>query len=224
MMGSVIGEILPLALGIAVSPIPIIAAILMLLSPKARGTSIGFLVGWLLGIVVAVVVFTLLASIIPQGDADDPKPVSGVIKIVLGLGLLFLATRQWRSRPREGVEPAMPKWMSAIDSMTPMRGLALGFLLSGLNPKNLLMGVAAGVTIGSGGLTVAEKATTIVIYTVLASATVAGPVIAYLAASARMAAPLEALRHWLLHNNATVMAVLLLVIGVVLIGKGIGSF
>jgi len=224
MMGSVIGEILPLAVGIAVSPIPIIAAILMLLSPRARGTSIGFLAGWLLGIVVAVVVFTLLASIIPQGDADDPKPVSGVIKIVLGLGLLLLALRQWRSRPKDNAEPEMPKWMSAIDSMTPIRGLALGFLLSGLNPKNLLMGVAAGVAIGSGGLTVAEEATAIVIYTVLASVTVAGPVFAYLAASARMAGPLEALRGWLLHNNATVMTVLLLVIGVVLLGKGIGSF
>jgi hypothetical protein len=39
-----------------------------------------------------------------------------------------------------------------------------------------------------------------------------------------MAGPLESLRTWLVHNNATVMAVLLLVIGVVVIGKGIGSF
>ena len=53
-MLAVIGAILPLALGIAISPIPIIAAILMLLSPKARGTSVGFLLGWVLGIVVAV--------------------------------------------------------------------------------------------------------------------------------------------------------------------------
>ena len=63
---SVIGDILPLALGIAISPIPIIAAILMLLSPKAKGTSVGFLLGWVLGIVVAVVLFTLLASVIPE--------------------------------------------------------------------------------------------------------------------------------------------------------------
>ncbi len=38
-MGSAIGDTLPLALGIAISPIPIIAAILILLSPRARGTS-----------------------------------------------------------------------------------------------------------------------------------------------------------------------------------------
>src|SRR3954470_7488618 len=151
-MGPAIGDILPLAIGIAISPIPIIAAILMLLSPKARGTSVGFLIGWVLGIVVAVVVFTLLSSIIPQDDGGS-KPIAGVIKILLGLGLLFLAFRQWRGRPAAGVEPAMPKWMSAIDTMTAARGLVLGFLLSALNPKNLLMGVAAGVAVGSGGLT-----------------------------------------------------------------------
>jgi hypothetical protein len=54
----VIGEILPLAVGIAISPIPIIVAILMLLSPRAKGTSVGFLLGWLAGIVIAIVLST----------------------------------------------------------------------------------------------------------------------------------------------------------------------
>lgn len=223
-MGSVIGDILPLALGIAISPIPIIAAILMLLSPKAKGTSVGFLLGWVLGIVVAVVLFTLLASVIPADDGDASKPVAGVIKIVLGVLLLVLAVRQWRSRPREGAEPALPKWMAAIDTMTTVRGLLLGFALAAVNPKNLLMGVAAGVAVGSGGLTIGESALAIVVFTVIAASTVAVPVIAFLAATSRMAGPLESLRRWLVQNNATVMAVLLLVIGVVLIGKGLADF
>jgi len=58
---------------------------------------------------------------------------------------------------------------------------------------------------------------------VLAASTVAGPVIAYLVARDSMALPLKRMREWLAANNATVMAVLLLVIGVVLIGKGIGG-
>ena len=33
----------------------------------------------------------------------------------------------------------MPKWMSAIDSAA-IKGLGLGFLLSAVNPKNLLLG------------------------------------------------------------------------------------
>lgn len=223
-MGSVIGEFLPLALGIAISPIPIIAAILMLLSPKAKSTSLGFLLGWILGIVAAVVIFTLLSSILPQDDSNDPTPIAGVIKIVLGAGLLLLAVKQWRGRPQGDAEPALPKWMSAIDTMTLGRALVLGFLLSGLNPKNLLMGVGAGLVIGSSALTVGEEVTSIVIFTVIAASSVAIPVVAYLLAARKMAGPLEALRTWLVHNNATVMAVLLLVIGVVMVGKGIGSF
>ena len=223
-MGSVIGDILPLALGIAISPIPIIAAILMLLSPKAKGTSIGFLLGWVLGIIVAVVLFELLASVIPASDPDAAKPVAGVIKLLLGLGLLFLAWRQWRSRPQGGAEAALPKWMAAIDTMTTTRGFILGFVLAAVNPKNLLMAVGAGVTIGTAGLEVGEIVVVTLIFVVIAAITVALPVIAYLAASSKMAAPLEALRGWLVQNNATVMAVLLLVIGVVMIGKGIGSF
>ena len=89
-IGTVVGDILPLALGIAISPIPIIAAILMLLSPKARATSIGFWIGWILGIVVGVGVFTLLAAVIPQPDTDQPQPVAGVIKILLGLLMIML--------------------------------------------------------------------------------------------------------------------------------------
>jgi threonine/homoserine/homoserine lactone efflux protein len=223
-MGEVIGGILPLALGIAISPIPIIAAILMLLSPKAKGTSVGFLIGWVLGIVVAVVAFTLLASIIPEQDSDTSKPIAGWLKIILGAGLLFLAARQWRGRPKPGETAALPKWMSAIDSMTTVRGTVLGFLLSAVNPKNLLMAAGAGVIIGTGGLGGGEITLSIVIFTVIAACSVAVPVIAYLIASEKMAGPLESLRGWLVQNNATVMAVLLLVIGVVMIGKGIGSF
>ncbi|KQQ93319.1 hypothetical protein ASF62_16630 [Leifsonia sp. Leaf325] len=223
-MGSVIGDILPLALGIAISPIPIIAAILMLLSPKAKGTSVGFLLGWVLGIVVVVVLFELLSSIIPASDPDAAKPIAGVIKLLLGLGLLFLAWRQWGSRPQHGAEAALPKWMAAIDTMTTTRGIILGFVLAAVNPKNLIMAVGAGVTIGTAGLETGEIVVVTLIFVVIAAITVALPVIGYLAASSKMAAPLEALRAWLVQNNATVMAVLLLVIGVVMIGKGIGSF
>lgn len=223
-MAPVIGEILPLAIGIAISPIPIIAAILMLLSPKARGTSIGFLLGWIIGILVAVTVFTLLSAVLPSGATDDADPVRGVIRLVLGAALLVLALRRWRSRPKPGEDAELPKWMSAIETMNAGKGFGIGFLLAAVNPKNLLLGAAAGVAIGSARLPTGSAVVVIVVFTAIAAASVAIPVVAYLVASKRMSGPLESLRAWLVHNNATVMAVLLLVIGFVLIGKGIGSF
>lgn len=223
-MNGVIGEILPSALGIAISPIPIIAAILMLLSPKARGTSVGFMVGWVVGIVVAVVVFTLLSALIPAADPSASKPIAGVIKILVGLGLLVLAWGQWRKRPHAGQTLAPPKWMSAIDTMKPAAALGLGFVLAALNPKNLLMAVAGGLAIGASGLEVWQQTVAIVIFVLIGASSVVIPVVAYLVAAKRMAGPLDALRGWLLANNATIMTVLFLVIGVVVIGKGIASF
>jgi threonine/homoserine/homoserine lactone efflux protein len=223
-MGSAIGDVLPLAVGIAISPIPVIAAILMLLSPDARSSGVGFLIGWVLGIVVTVVVFMLLASLIPEKDPHASEPIAGTIKLVLGLLLLLLAFRQWRARPRNGAEPALPSWMGAIDSMTAARALVLGFVLASVNPKNLLLAIAAGAGIAAAGLDPGAATGVVAVYTVIAALSVGVPVVAYLIAAERMRAPLGALRSWLLHNNATVMAVLLLVLGVVLIGKGISSF
>jgi hypothetical protein len=223
-MGSVIGEILPLAVGIAISPIPIIAVILMLLSPRAKGASVGFMIGWVAGIVVAIVVFTLLSSVIPQRSSGGSS-AGGVIKIIFGVLLLFLAFRQWRGRPAKGEQATMPKWMSAIDSMTVAKALGLGFLLAAVNPKNLLMAASAGLIVGGSGLGFGRGLTlVIIIFVLLAACTVVIPVIGYLIASARSAGPLDRLRGWLVENNSTIMAVLLLVIGVAVIGKGIASF
>jgi threonine/homoserine/homoserine lactone efflux protein len=223
-MGGVFGEILPLALGVAISPVPIIAAILMLLSPNAKTTGVGFLGGWIAGIVVAIVCFTLLSAALPEDDSDASRPIQGTIRLVLGGLLLLLAAKQWRGRPHGQAAPELPKWMSAIDTLTPVKGIGLGLLLSALNPKNLIMAAGAGIAIGAGGVSTTQTVVVIAVYTAIAASTVAVPVIAYLAAADRMAQPLESLREWLVRENKVVMAVLLLVIGVVMIGKGIGSF
>lgn len=223
-MGEAIADVLPYAVGIAISPIPIIAAILMLLSPRARSTGVAFLIGWVVGIAVAVTVFTLLSSLIPEPAHDSSQPVAGTIRLLLGAALLLLAVRQWRSRPGPGEEPKLPAWMGAIDSMTTVRGLALGFVLAGVNPKNLLLAAGAGVALGSDGLTAGAAAGAIAVFTLIAALSVAVPVIAYLFAGKRLRAPLEGLRGWLVQHNAAVMTVLLLVIGVVLIRDGIEAF
>jgi threonine/homoserine/homoserine lactone efflux protein len=222
-MNQVIGEILPLAVGIAISPIPIIAAILMLLSPRAKGTSVGFMIGWLAGIVVAIVLSSLLSSVIPPATGAG-SPIAGVIKIILGGLLLVLAIKQWRKRPAKGNQASLPKWMSAVDSMSAVKALWLGFLLAAANPKNLLLAIAAGVIVGGAGLTVGQLAVVIIIFVLLAASTVLVPVFGYLIASARLAGPLDKLRQWLVDNNAVIMAVLLLVLGVALIGKGFADF
>jgi threonine/homoserine/homoserine lactone efflux protein len=222
-VGAVIGDLLPLALGIAVSPIPIIAVILMLFAPRARVTSFGFMVGWIIGILVAVVVFLVVAANSSMGSTDSPSTFASWVKLVLGLAVIFLAYRQWRGRPEPGAAATLPKWMSAIDSFTPAKAAGLGFALAAVNPKNLAMAIAAGVAIAGGHLSTGGNIVAVLVFTVLACCTVAVPVIAYAVAADRMRAPLDRLKGWLEANNATVMSVLMLVIGTVLIGKGLGA-
>jgi threonine/homoserine/homoserine lactone efflux protein len=222
-VGQVIGDLLPLAVGVAISPIPIIAVILMLLAPKAGGTSAGFLVGWIVGIVVATTLFLLLAGTLDLGSGGEPSAAASWVALVLGALLLLLAARQWRGRPSPGSEPALPKWMTAIDGFTAGKAFGLGLALSAINPKNLLMCVAAGSTIAGGSLSAGGDVAAVAVFTLLAASTVIVPVVGYAVGRKRMAGPLESLRGWLTTHNVAVMATLLLVIGVVLVGKGLGG-
>lgn len=222
-MGEVIGDLLPLAVGVAISPIPIIAAILMLLSKRAAQTSTGFLLGWLVGILAVTVIMLIVVGQAGDTSSGQPSTISSVIKIALGALLVLMAGKQWRGRPKAGETGTMPKWMSAIESFTFAKAAGLGVVLSAVNPKNLIMCVGAGTTIGAAHLSGGQATVAVAVFTVIAASTVAVPVIAYLAARARMAGPLDSLRGWLTQNNATVMAVLLLVIGAAMIGKGIGA-
>ncbi|MET1060739.1 MAG: GAP family protein [Nocardioides sp.] len=222
-MGSVIGDILPVALGVAISPVPVIAVILMLLAPQARAASVAFMVGWVAGVTVVVTVVTMLVQPSSTSDTSGPSTVASVLQLLLGAAAIVLGVLQWRSRPKPGDEPSLPTWMAAIDRMTAGKALGLGALLSAANPKNLTLCLAGGAIIGGTDLSTTDTVVVLVVFVVIASSSVVVPVLAFLLAHDRMQEPLDDMRRWLTANNATVMSVLLLVIGVAILGKGLGG-
>jgi threonine/homoserine/homoserine lactone efflux protein len=137
---------------------------------------------------------------------------------VIGAALLALGVQRWLSRGRQQEAPA---WMQSIDRLTPSTALRLGLLLSAANPKVLLLTAAAGLSIGAADLTATETVITTAVFTVVASTTVALPVLLYLIAGERILRPLGRVRSWLQDNNAAVMAVVILVIGALLLVKGL---
>ncbi|MEE2056765.1 GAP family protein [Rhodococcus artemisiae] len=216
-MGATIGEILPLAVGVAISPIPIVAVILMLLSRNAKATSSGFGVGWAVGILAVTGIVILLAGSITPDDGGGSS--TGWVKVVLGLLLIILAFKQWQSRS----DTTPPKWMQAIDEFTFVKATGLGLALSAVNPKNLLLCVSAGVAIGTAGLSSGNAVVVWLVFTILAACSVLVPVIGYAVAAQRMGGALDSAKNWLQTNNHMVMAIVLLIMGATVVGKGLGG-
>jgi threonine/homoserine/homoserine lactone efflux protein len=222
-MAKAIGEVLPFALGAAISVVPIIAIILMLVTPRAKTNGIAFAAGYVLGLAFVGGIALLLAAGKDYSSSSGPTETVSIIKLVLGVLLLAAAAGQWRKRPKEGETPEMPRWMGTIDEFTLARSAAVGLALSAVNPKNLAMSLAAGLAIAQADVSTAQEVAVLAIYVVLGSATVLGPVVVYTAMRERAAEILGGWRVWLAANNVVVTSVLLLVFAVVLIGKGISG-
>jgi threonine/homoserine/homoserine lactone efflux protein len=221
MLREAVGQILPLAVAVAISPLPIVAVVLMLVTSRARTNGPAFIVGWLGGLAVLGAVLLVIVS---GGDAsDDPDDWVSIVELVLGVALVLLSVQQWRGRPREGEEAPVPKWMGALDGFTAVKSVAAGAVLSSVNPKNLLLAIAAAAEISQTGISGGEQAAAWGVFVLIATAGVATPVVIYFALGDRAGPVLGSLKDWMARNNRVIMAVLLLVLGAKLIGDGIGG-
>lgn len=220
-MGKGISEVLTFAVGVAVSPVPIIAVILMLFSRRAQVNGPVFLLGWVLALgVVSGVAYAVAQATNPSTSSSASDTISWG-KIALGVVLLWGAVDYWRSRPRAGAEPEMPKWMASVDVFTPWKSLGLGVLLAGVNPKNLILSIGAATGLAQLSLSTSDAVVSLIVFVVVASVTIAGPVVYYALGGAKARHLLDNMKDWLRVHNSAVMAVLFLVFGVDLIAKGL---
>ncbi len=218
-MEQVISEAAPLAIGVALSPIPIAAVIVMLSTANARANASAFVVAWVLGILaVGLTVFAIPGL---ETNRGDPTKLSGAIRCALGLLLIALAWKQWRTRPAGHEDAKVPAWMAKLDSGGVGQSAWMGFLLSAVNPKNLVLTGAAAAVIDASRLDPMQQFLTLLSYAGLASVTVAVPVMGFFVFGRRAEATLNGLKDWLIDNNATVMTVLLVVLAAVVLIEGV---
>lgn len=222
MLIETVGNYLPAAVAIALSPIPIIGVVLILGTPRAKVNGPGFALGWAAGLIILSSSILLIA-----GEASDPESAyyEGInwVQVVFGALFLFMAWKQWSKRPAHGAEPEMPAWMEAVDRFTPMRSIGLGVLLSSVNPKNLMLTVAAAATIAKAGLPTTDRVAAVGIFVLIASSTVAGLVAFRILAPRRAERSLASIKDFMGAHSAVIMMVILLVLGAKLIGDGLGG-
>lgn len=206
-------EALPMALGIALSPFPVIPAIMLLFTARPRPTAAGFLLGWMLGVAAVVGVAVLLADLIEV--SDTPPAWVGWTRLVLGAVLVAYGVKLWFGRGKRAEAPA---WMRSLQEATPGRAVRLGLLLSAANPKVALLGLSGGLALGAELTSVLVP---LLVFVLIASVTVAAPLVAHLLLGERVLEPLGRARGWLERNNDAVMAVVLVVIGAMVISEGL---
>jgi hypothetical protein len=219
-MQEVIGALLSVAVGVALSPIPIIATVLILLSASGKNSGLAFLVGRVLGIFIVVGLFALLSDLVAHTSFG---PAVSWARIVVGLALMVLAIVRWRGRPGPEEEPELPAWMRSIGSSTPLRSARFAILISVIIPNDLLLGVGAGLTIGSAGLPMGTTATIAVIFAIVASVSVMLPVISFVSSPNKTRTGLISLRDLFVKHNTAILAAVLLLFGANQIGAGIAA-
>jgi len=220
---AVIGDVLPLAIVVTVSPINIVAAILLLFTKRPILHATCYLAGFVVG--VAAVLGTLTAIAGAADLSTDSQRSRGASAVLLALGILLLvvAVGKFRARPAAGTTAPAPAWMDGIAGFGPGKSLAVGFGVGAVNPKNVAVALASAVTIASAGLSVGQSVGVVAVYTVVACLGVATPIVAMLVLGDRSDGVLSEWQAWLDRNNSAMMAVLYLIFGIILVGKGIGG-
>lgn len=217
-MFELIISILPFAVGVFASPLPVVIAIVMLFTPHARPTSVTYVVTWVTGLTVVTILFILMAGALEQ--PDEPRGWLTWLRIILGVLVLVMGVRMWLGRTVDHTPP----WLTSLMNAGSREALRYGILMSAANPKELLMALAAGLAIGTSGLGFASSTVALVVFVAVGAASVAGPLIVFLLGGDKTLARLERAREWLQTNNTSVAAVVMIVIGLLLVIGGVRKF
>lgn len=210
-------ELVPLALVVALSPLSIIPAVLVLQAPRPKPTGLAFLVGWVVGLAALTQVFVEVSGLL-GGGFDRPPGWASYVRI--GVGAVLIVWGIYKFVTRKRTEHA-PKWMSSFGRLTPARAGVTALVLVVVNPKVLFMCAAAGLAIGTEGHGRVGAALGVVYYVAVAASTVVLPILAYVISGDRLDPTLERLKNWMEAQHATLVAAILVVLGILVLYKGI---
>lgn len=214
---SAVSDLLPQAMGIALSPMPIVALIVLLTLPGGRPRGLGFALGGLAGLILAGTALTFASGPAPGQDAAAPSATSSVVKLALGLFMWAFAYRTWKHRDDGG----QPGWMTTLETLGFGKAFLFGAGMMVVNPKNLPILGAAALSVSGAGLQGGAQLWAMAIFGVAAGITLLVPALLALVLGERMDPALQAVGDWLTEHNAAIMMVLFAILGANMIGKGL---
>jgi len=221
-----IGDVLPLAIGVMISPLSIIAVISMLLSKRARNDSLTFLFGWILGLIIIGGAVLLIAGTQNFSPGSEPSIGASIIRLLAGVLLLFLAIREWKVTIQTGKQPKLLTQINAMDTFTSAKAFGLGLLLSAAYPKNLTLTIIAALTIVQAqvsGLFNITVFSVFIIFVLISSALVIIPVITSFVLGDKAVQTLDSWKAWNVEHYTAVLIVIFLGLAAMNLGKGLNG-
>lgn len=217
-MAGIPAEVVPLAVATAVSPLPLVVMLVVLLTPRAVPNGFALASGWATALlVVGAATMALVGA--GAGVDEQSRPVA-LLEGLLGVGLLVLALRQWRRRPRGAADATIPRWLSVADRFSPQRAYAMGAVLVLANPKNLALTVAAGGAVATATGEIGDRVASLVFFAALGTVGLVVPLGLRIALGTRAVGLLSRWRRWLVAHGTPIACAVLVLIGVLLIARG----
>lgn len=211
-------ELIPLALVVALSPLSIIPAVLVLQTAKPRPTGLAFLVGWLVGLTALTAIFLAVSGLL-GGLGGKPPAWASWLRVGIGAALIVFGVFRWLTRHSK---PHQLPGMRHVTEAGPVKALAVGGVLAVANPKVLFICAAAGLSIGTAGLRLGTGLViTVLLFVALAGCSVALPIVAYAILGERLDPTLARVKVWMEKHNAALVAAILTIIGILVLYKGI---
>jgi hypothetical protein len=214
-VGHLLLQILPVAVAIAVNPVPIIAAIVMTATERPVTNGLAYLSA----LIAVSYGFGAVVLILFHGTALGTGTRTGHFILVLWLlvGLAFLAALVVLlvRRPKPGDAGREPGWMRWIGRLGPLGAAVVGVML-----VNYEMEAPALSDILASGVTQAAAFVALAVFVAVAVSTSVAPIVAYIAAPSAVGAFLERLKGWLARHNRPILMAVFAAIGVLYTFKG----
>jgi len=220
-MGSffeVLGASIPLALGLAVGPWPIITLIVLLTTPGAVPKSYAYLAGWFLGLMLVGILVLISPGL--MDESGEPSQLMGWIRLCMGAIFLVFSVLLIKDIPKRKEQKTIPKWIEKVDDWGYLHAMGIGFLLSTLNIKNASMTAVGSASIGRHGLDFTGELFALLIFCLIASIGVMIPHIIYLLFRKDAERVFTKMKIWLLQNRVLILMGVLILFGGMSLYKG----
>jgi hypothetical protein len=222
-MSHVLSEIISHAFGIMLSPLPIVSVILILLTNRARRNSAAYVGGWLFGLTGAILLGIGLALIWRRTLTVDSIHTGVTVNFVLSAVFLVMSIATLLQQPDVTEEDELPEWARRIDELRPIHALGLGFVGSGLTPKNVLLTVSATFIILTAGVSTVRTAELLFIFIFMASLGIFTPLLIRTAGGDRATAALERWKARLIRHRYIVLALVFFMMSATMFSKGLAA-